>query len=566
MSGKPSPPAPARPRWIKRILFSVLPAVLLFGGLELILSAVGYEYKPRQRLLWKPTIAELISTMETYIPTEFDPPGYHWLRKENIAGMDLHGHRIYRWPVAKRPEVLRVAFLGGSTSEAGGHHPYPERCIKLLNEAAGTERYEGLNVACASYSTHQSLIALDRYVWPRQPDVVVVYHGWNDSAVMDDGFADKEKDGLLRNSNLDEQALDRFKFVRGLRTGMLVGRLIDHFDRAWPRARVSQADFRRNLQSLADQCRSRKVPLVIVTRPRSLIPEEHGVNELTARHYRRWVPDSTNSGAVYYGTHDLYVPIQREVAAANPGVARLADASEYLMEEERKLLPYPRGVDLYVSRVDRGHCTGLGYQKLAEVVAMAVAPEWKERISGYVETGAYWRQLALQFQRVDSPYLCAFAARQAAARDPALQPEMEELAQNAEAQYEFMDMFKQGKWGYGSDLPGEAWAEKLDLLSRCLAMRPGDLGVLVQMFRVGIYTGRLREAAEVMKHFQPRTPQDQYQALQMRFQCYAETRQWQPAYEIAQQILAIAPNDPNAQAFIRYVQQQQQAAPLLQLP
>jgi len=58
-------------------LATCAPLILLFL-LNMGLSFFGYDYTPRQKILWKPMIAGFIGTYEYYIQTEFAPPGYIW--------------------------------------------------------------------------------------------------------------------------------------------------------------------------------------------------------------------------------------------------------------------------------------------------------------------------------------------------------------------------------------------------------------------------------------------------------------------------------------------------------
>ena len=209
---------------LKKLALAVfIPAALLLL-LELSLRFSSFHYTPREKILWTPSIAEYIGTYEYFIPTSLAPPGYVWRAQPNTQLTDSHGFRLPGVPDQKAPDKIRIAFLGGSTT-LSGYHAYPERTIRLMNEAAGTNRYEHLNAACSSYSTHQSLIALKRWVLPLKPDQVVVYHGWNDGFLQTDGYSDLEKDALAR---LGVSSRSKFaRWIRSLKITEAIGQLLD---------------------------------------------------------------------------------------------------------------------------------------------------------------------------------------------------------------------------------------------------------------------------------------------------------------------------------------------------
>ena len=85
----------------------------------------------------------------------------------------------------KDRDTIRIVFLGGS-STAGtvpilpDEKTWPALVAKKLDEALPKKRVDFINGALAGYNTFESYARL----WARlrfyQPDLVVVYHGWND--------------------------------------------------------------------------------------------------------------------------------------------------------------------------------------------------------------------------------------------------------------------------------------------------------------------------------------------------------------------------------------------------
>ena len=159
-----------------KLILSVLVPLALLVLAETALRLAGFQYAARMKVLWTPTIAGYDGTFEYRLPTLLDPPGYVWRSQPNTAYTDEYGFRLPALSKEKKPGQIRIAFLGGSTTQ-GQRHPFAERAIRILNAALNTDRYEALNVGCSSYSSHQSLVALTRWVFDRDPDIVCVYHG-----------------------------------------------------------------------------------------------------------------------------------------------------------------------------------------------------------------------------------------------------------------------------------------------------------------------------------------------------------------------------------------------------
>lgn len=77
---------------------------------------------------------------------------------------------------APRPGVVRVAFVGGSTTYDG----YPERVGERLRGRFGDERIEVVNLGLPASHGATSLLMMRRFLAQARPQLVVVYHGFND--------------------------------------------------------------------------------------------------------------------------------------------------------------------------------------------------------------------------------------------------------------------------------------------------------------------------------------------------------------------------------------------------
>lgn len=501
-----------------KVLLAVLATVLFLGATELVLRMARFQYTPRERILWMPTVAGFDGTFEYRLQTAFEPPGYIWRTERNTAYTDANGFRNPPLPLRKEPGKIRIAFLGGSTTQ-GQRHAYPERTIRIMNDALGTNRFEALNVACSAYSTHQSLLALQRWVFDRNPDMVCVYHGWNDLAQADDGYSDAEKDALF---GVSQKAGDwkrllsaRFRLVQGLAW------LVDSADRSWPRQRVPPARFESNLRSIARLCAQHGKYLVIFTRP----PLAQ-----TGR------PDDM---------HEPCVQIQRRVASSESN-ARLFDASAVVGHLQERMKAGEFGPEVQINQPDASHLRPLGEQLLAEQLALFVAPEHADHIGQYIAGVDYRVATARELLGELMPREAAYYLRNVLAQEPG-HPMAQSLLTEAISQFEFEDLFWQGCWG-GSDTVYES---KLAKLKRCLEMRPSDFGVCMQIANVCFNMDHAGDAADAMANFNPANPTDRYRWYWYTFSSHVAAQRRSQAIRYARLCLELDPNDADARAFLQ---------------
>lgn len=523
---------------LKRILLSAVMTLLVLGGLEGGLRVAGYHHEPRQRLLWKPTVAGFIGTHEFYIQTDFAPPGYIWVSQPNTPYTDRYGFRRPELPVEKTPGQFRVAFLGGSTTQ-GGYRPYPERVIRLLNAATGGTRYEMLNVGCSSYSTHQSLIALDRWVLPRDPDLVIVYHGWNDQLLSSDGYSDHEKDRLLPAASAEGSSWAAR--LKSFRLAQFAGRLAELADRSWPRPRVPLDRFRRNLDRFAATCRARNKPLLLFVRPETSRRPIPDYDPEAFRRYSR-LYGTTNTVEIYKAIHADYSAVQREPREG----AAVFDAwlAVNRISGRQAAGEFGPGVEVWAS--DGIHLRPLGEELLAQELAPVIAPEAAEAVHRFVSGGRYWSFLAAEFLVEKLPHEAAYCARRAKEADPALAAEMDGLIARAEAEYEFFRLFEDGRWG-GADTRFES---KLEKLKECLRLQPADHGVVIQIFRTCLYSNRPELAADALAGYQPASPRERYEWLGMKLQSLLAGERLYEAEQVARQLQEINPRDAQVRGLL----------------
>jgi hypothetical protein len=92
---------------------------------------------------------------------------------------------------AKEPGEVRIAFLGGSSTDGSGHllgdrQTWPWKVVDILRSKSPGRKVTFLNCAAAGYSSFESYGRLWSRVRFYNPDIVVVYHGWNEMYYFSD--------------------------------------------------------------------------------------------------------------------------------------------------------------------------------------------------------------------------------------------------------------------------------------------------------------------------------------------------------------------------------------------
>jgi len=535
--------------WVVKLTLGLLVALTLLTGLEFGLRAVDFRHERRLKVLWNPKITGFIGTIQFFLDTFHSPPGYLWITQPNSPYTDRFGFRLPELAFDKTPDKFRVAFLGGSTTQ-GGYRPYPERTIRILNDAIGSNRYEALNVACSSYSLHQSLKALERWVLPRKPDIVFVYHGWNDIVIARDGFSDREKDHTIGT-----QKLSRFKLPTAcseLRLTGLLAKIYEKTDHTWPRQRVSFTDFSAGLHAIAETCARQNIRMMIMARPSQRedkltlppyapgsIEEQHMLNEYGT-------VDPVN---IYKLQADRIIQIQRSVAAAYDHVD-LCDGDAIVAQLTARESRGEFGDSVHIFREDDCHLFELGEELLAQQVAMAIAPEQTVAISNRINSTDYLMDMAVEFYNEEAPRESYWFLQQIISRttDPVQLADLQAHAGKAMEKFAFADKFRAGRSGGSID----DYETKLRLLKECLVERPFDYGVMLQIYFVCFAMSHGEDAAEAMSDFSPMRPDHVRDWLFFTLESHVTGRRLPEAQSTAKQLLQIEPQNPLARTILAH--------------
>jgi len=213
-------------------------------------------------------------------------PGY---QTSDGARIDPMGFRSEPVNVSKPAGTFRIVALGASTTY-GLYGPwneaYPYQLQQRLRRELGTDRIEVVNAGLVSATSTESLIRLYMRVLPIDPDMVLLYEGYNDlNPRMFDGFRDDYyhfrktpamRTGAVSRSYLfrllEQSILGRFLPDRTLRNSNLLthtwrlenlpdsdAEKIRNFDATGPDV------YRRNLSYIIESAMARGVTPVLGT-------------------------------------------------------------------------------------------------------------------------------------------------------------------------------------------------------------------------------------------------------------------------------------------------------------
>ncbi|HJP05177.1 MAG: GDSL-type esterase/lipase family protein [Gammaproteobacteria bacterium] len=107
-------------------------------------------------------------------------PGYTRGDQERINSLGFRGEDF---ALEKPDDVYRIAAIGGSTTFAvylAWDKSYPYLLQKELRRRFGTDKIEVMNAGLTGSTTAESLHRLQSQIIPIDPDMVIIYHAFND--------------------------------------------------------------------------------------------------------------------------------------------------------------------------------------------------------------------------------------------------------------------------------------------------------------------------------------------------------------------------------------------------
>jgi lysophospholipase L1-like esterase len=170
---------PVLPFW-KRVLFSLIPLVVLAAGLE---GAVRLANLDRPAIQSTPLPEELAGLIQLDRELFWSlRPDTHMTWRGTQVSVNHQGMRGADI-AAKQPGELRILSLGESTTfgvNVSDAETYSARLEQLLQAARPNGRVTVINAGVSAYSSFQSVTFLEQRGFTFQPDVVLFYHEVND--------------------------------------------------------------------------------------------------------------------------------------------------------------------------------------------------------------------------------------------------------------------------------------------------------------------------------------------------------------------------------------------------
>jgi len=104
-------------------------------------------------------------------------PALFWILPTDVEGVNSHGFIGPEFRIPKPEGVFRILFFGDSCTQQG----FPRLVEDRLNASGeGTGAVEAVNLGVAGYSSYQGREVARIWAEPLEPNVGVVYFGWND--------------------------------------------------------------------------------------------------------------------------------------------------------------------------------------------------------------------------------------------------------------------------------------------------------------------------------------------------------------------------------------------------
>ncbi|OQA58384.1 MAG: GDSL-like Lipase/Acylhydrolase [Candidatus Omnitrophica bacterium ADurb.Bin277] len=252
---------------MKRILFSLIPAIVLFSLLEFALRLSPWDsyFSPEYRqgslldhsVFWRP-----------------EPP------QHNPSGIAHHAAMEFRgvFHEEKKPQgVFRILCLGGSSTWGwpleDTEKIYPAVLETMLNRQFSKNKFEVINAGVGGYSTFQVLMYLKQRLLNFSPDLVTLCVGANDShhnGEIHITLSDKEYSEWLKQESLRPRGeweligLNLRRFLQNLRIynwfDEMLFRLLNK-----PKQRVPPEDFENNLREIIALGERRHFKILLIT-------------------------------------------------------------------------------------------------------------------------------------------------------------------------------------------------------------------------------------------------------------------------------------------------------------
>jgi lysophospholipase L1-like esterase len=268
---------------------------------ELALRVTGFSYESRAEFRYPRTANYLYFQPDEKLFWKLKPS------YSNVNSLGFPGKEVIQ---PKPAGVFRALFLGDSVTAQG----FPTMVEHFLNAVSPdrNKRFETVTLAVVGYSSYQGAVIAEMYGTKMEPDLAVVFFGWNDHW---QAFGAIDSERQVRVSHSVWSKLARFAYHNSLLV-QVSHFLIDSIkDADVPPGtqRVPIARYVENLRRIKSALQNDNVPVLLITAPTS--------------HYRLGVPD--------YLVDKGFVPDKRSAIdlhkSYNQSVRQLAESEGLLL-------------------------------------------------------------------------------------------------------------------------------------------------------------------------------------------------------------------------------------------
>lgn len=367
----------------KTLLYSLLPAMILFGGLEL---------GARILEIWLPPLTLDYGWGFNEDSRVFMEAGL--LRRTMVTRPEkLVSFRMQTFAMPKPPDTFRVVILGGSNV----HYMFDplQRMAERLSATPGERRrFEVINLGGLAYGSHRLRIMLPEVLHYR-PDAVLIYSGHNE-------FEELRHQALVDTARIPVQRVAySLAMLRLLRDGCASLELAHRFALEIRHERPPEVDYmaaaahefsdaeiaermalyRENLGHMLEQCRNNGVPVVISTVATNYwAPDLHERYQQEKERIREYYASGRYAEGLELARTVLRQSPRHQASDVENGIIRelAAEFGVTLVDGERLIeAAEPHGVTGETLLSDRCHLTETG----REIIVAAFEQELR-RIAG----------------------------------------------------------------------------------------------------------------------------------------------------------------------------------------
>jgi lysophospholipase L1-like esterase len=216
---------------------------------EVALRAIGFRWDYAGQIVFG------AGSPEGTIRAERDPDLF-WTLPVDRPDVNSDGFMDGEFVIPKPQGVTRIVFFGDSCTQQG----YPSLAGQMLESARSRPfGFDIVNLAVAGYSSYQGKVLAERWAARLEPDLAVVYFGWNDhwQAI---GCTDAERaelgNRMLVGTFTSSRLFQLLVLARGAERPTPSGRV-----------RVSLPEYRANLEAIGERVLAEGSELLLLTAP-----------------------------------------------------------------------------------------------------------------------------------------------------------------------------------------------------------------------------------------------------------------------------------------------------------